>query len=156
MPQSPSPYCLLCEFASLLGWRGLCIDQSRLTPENCGELPPGTIITSYSTRDLKFFLQIHENPIGQSVHYHASIVPERYAIRPIGWHPFSLTDLASVTQEANRLTPILSRRLFRNRKWRQRFMRDNPHLVWPSRMGRRAYRRFMDRVQQNAKKIDGK
>src|SRR4051812_7844942 len=97
-----SPLMLLQEFAARLGWHGLCQQQIRLTRDICGRLPVGTVITSYTTTDEKFNLQINENPVGQKRCYQASIVAERYGMEPIPWQPFIVDDCKSAIAEALR------------------------------------------------------
>jgi hypothetical protein len=136
------PIFLLREFANRLGWRGLTCDSFTLTAVNCGAFAPGTVINSYHTTDFKYFLQINENPIGQTTRYKASIAASRYALRALPWCPFTITDDESVVIEAIRLTPLLSRRLLRDVRSRRRFLCENPHFVLPHLIGRRAYHRL--------------
>jgi hypothetical protein len=131
----------LREFAERLGWRGLCVHRTTLPPAIART--PAETITFYSTPDSKFFLQINEHPPGQSAHFQATVLAERYAIGVIGWLPFSITSAESPEVEAERLAPQLSRRLFRDVTWRRRFLLENPSLVLPDRMGRRRYQRFV-------------
>jgi hypothetical protein len=133
---------LLREFAEQLGWRGLEVSQIRLTTDICGSYPVGTVITSYHTTDLKFNLQINENPIGQIRHHQASIVAERYGIRPIPWQPFTVDDRNSAIAEALRLSHVLSRSILRNPASRRQFVRQHSHLVYRRFVGRRMYKKL--------------
>lgn len=139
---SDVPFSLLKEFASELGWHGLCKSQHRLTADICGSLPVGTVITCYATTHLKFFLQINENPIGQSQTYQACLVPERYGLRHTEWVGFAIANRQSAISEAARLKPMLSRSILRNPVSRRQFLREHPHLVFRRFVGCRTYRRL--------------
>lgn len=90
------------------------------------------------TPDLKFNLQVNENPIGQSVTHQATIKADRYGIRNIGWHHFTLFDDDNeLSCEAERLRPWLDRNLYKNRRWLREFKAKHPDMLLPSRKKRR-------------------
>jgi hypothetical protein len=67
-------------FAAELGWRGL--KQYSLTIRE-GEdqfTPIGTVVTFFTTPDLKFFIQINQTIPGAFGRYRASVVAHRYDI----------------------------------------------------------------------------
>jgi hypothetical protein len=126
------PYAALCRFAAAVGWNGLQMHQHVLTDETCGTCASGDIITFYCTTDPKFFLQINENPVGQAIEYHATVMLWRYGIRDIGWHSFSISAPGDEINEAARLQPLFSRCQFRDAHWRRNFKRRHPELIIPS------------------------
>ena len=116
MPKShdaSKPIEQLRAFALSLGWRGL--DMWQHADDD------GSLITWYSTPDVKFFLQINEHPVGQSEKYAAAVYADRYGICT-GWHTFALGNGESVSL----LTPWLQRRSFKDRAWRRAFCERHP------------------------------
>lgn len=139
------PYARMQYFASLLGWRGLRLLSIQLSKEEirrCTNIPDGIVIV-YDTCDLKFSLQINTYPHGQTRFHAATVKAERYGIFNIGWHPFELFDEDELLlAEAKRLQPILSRQLYKDRRWRWSFALQHPELYmkfsrrsqWPRRL----------------------
>lgn len=126
-------------FASLLNWNGLQLERVPCSPDEIAAWGvPGGIIAYYMTPDLKFDLQINENPIGQSVTHHATITADRYGIRNICWHPFTLfDDDDALRREAQRVRPWLDRSLYKNRRWLREFKARHPDMLLLSRKKRR-------------------
>ena len=95
-------------FASLLNWHGLELSHHIFSSDEIARwnFHASGILVTYMTPDLKFNLQINENPVGQTVTYQATIKAERYGIVHIGWHPFTLfNDDNALRREAERLSP---------------------------------------------------
>jgi hypothetical protein len=122
-------------FASLLNWRGLQLEKLLFTSdeiERCN-LPASRIVAFYMTTDWKFNLQINENPIGQCVTYQATIKADRYGIKNIGWHPFTLfADDGKLKDEVERLRPWFDRRLYKTRLWLREFKMQHLEMLLPS------------------------
>ena len=140
---------LLREFAEQLGWRGLQIYQLRLNADICGSYPVGTVVTSYYTPDIKFNLQINENPVGQKRLYQAVIIADRYGVAPIPWQAFTVDDRNSAIEEASRLSHVLSRSILRNPKTRRQFIRQYPHLICRQLVGRRTFLKLTGNARSN-------
>ncbi len=138
------PLILLRQFASILGWHGLCKYQHRIPAGIYDGFPTETIITYYTTTHLKFFLQINEQPPGQSRSYQACIVAERYGLRPTEWQKFEILDWRTAMVEAGRLKPTLSRSILRHSASRRRFIREHRHLIFRRFVGRRTYRKLTE------------
>jgi hypothetical protein len=116
-------------FAALLNWHGLQMSHHLLSAEDIERLNfhPSGIIVYYMTPDLKFNLQINENPVGQTVTHQATIKASRYGIIHIGWHDFSLfEDDDNLKREAERLRPWLDRNLYKNKAWLREFKARPP------------------------------
>ena len=79
----------------------------------------------YVTPDLKFNIHIHELDEPPFTHK-VTVVADRYGL----WsqsHPFTLfEDDEKLIEEAKRLKPLVDRKLFKNKKWRDQFLRENP------------------------------
>ena len=126
--------------ASFLNWRGLRLEYIVFTPEEIARwnVPESGIIAYYVTTDRRCNLQINEIPSGQSLTHQASITADRYGIRNVGWHPFTLFDDDNdLRTEAERLRPWLDRRLYKNAEWLRAFKRNHPEMLLPSRKKRR-------------------
>ena len=83
------------------------------------------IAYAYVTPDLKFNIHIHELDKPPFTHK-VTVVSERYGF----WgpsHPFTLfEDNEKLIEEAKRLKPLVDRKLFKNKKWRDQFLQENP------------------------------
>jgi hypothetical protein len=117
------PLMSIVRVAKSLGWQGLQMWQHRLGPDD--------IITWYSTSDEKFFLQINEHPIGQTLSYAGAVHATRYSICT-GWHKFELSD----EPKNDVLHYWLNRRQFRDRKSRRRFCENHPECCFEKRKRR--------------------
>lgn len=73
----------LRSLAEALGWRGLEMWRHRLEDD--------TVLTWYSTSDEKFFLQINEDPPGQSNTYTAAVYADRYGYALVATHLYLAT-----------------------------------------------------------------
>jgi len=120
---------LVLRFAADLGWRGLARTDIRLTPECCGSYPVGTIVTSWSTKHLKFFIQINQAIPGESGAYKVSVVAERYDIGPMAFVTCRFATRDEATDEARRLTSLFARDNFRNKGWRRRYLEQHPEKL---------------------------
>ncbi len=132
-------------FASLLNWHGLELSHHIFSSDEIARwnFHASGILVTYMTPDLKFNLQINENPVGQTVTYQATIKAERYGIVHIGWHPFTLfNDDNALRREAERLSPWLDRRSYKNRKWLRNFEAQHPEMLLSSRKRRRGHPRI--------------
>ncbi|WP_425396248.1 hypothetical protein [Aeoliella sp.] len=95
-----------------------------------GLSPPSGFCVYYHTGAWRFALQINEASREDDYSHKATIIPDRYGLRPVGWHPFTLfEDNEQLAQEAARLKPHLGRRLFKDRRWLAEFKRQHPELV---------------------------
>lgn len=121
-------------FAGLLHWRGLRLERILFTDDQVGQLnlPSSGIITYYMTTDLKFNLQINELSKTPVFTHQATIKADRYGIRDIGWHPFTLFDNDEKLQaEAERVRPWLDRNLFKDTQWLSNLKRKHPQFLIP-------------------------
>ena len=117
------PKAPLREFARLLGWNGLELFLHH--SKHYGILP------SYQTPDVKFNLQINENPIGQTRQYQATVKADRYRITAIKWIPFELfDDQSEFESEAARILPSVSRANWKSKAWRNARLLQ-PGLILP-------------------------
>ena len=123
----PAP--LIRRFAAGLGWNGMDRTEIRLTPEICGNLPVGTIVTCWSTNDLKFFIQINQKVWGQFAVYNVSVVAERYNIGPMDFEVCAFASVDEAAQEARRLAPLFARTNFRDKRWRRRYLEEHPERL---------------------------
>jgi hypothetical protein len=120
--------------AAALGWRGIRISCGYAC--GIGQVPtPATPIhVTYMTPDLKFNLQINENPLGQSRRYSATVKAERYGIVNAGWVHFELPDDdESLARLAESLPSLLRRNNYKDRKW-VRELKKTPDRVQLPRM----------------------
>lgn len=104
--------------AAALGWRGIQVFWGY----DCGNgqvpTPATPIHVTYMTPDLKFNLQINENPPGESRRYSATVKADRYGIVNTGWVHFELPDDdESLDRLAESLPPLLRRNNYKYRKW---------------------------------------
>ena len=105
------PLAQIKAIAAAWGWWGLEMWQQSFDDD--GKM---FLVTWYSTSDPKFYLQINEHPIGNVEAYAASVYAKRHGIHT-GWHRFELDDDGAVKS----LAAWLSRRQFKDRKWRRGF-----------------------------------
>ena len=126
----------LREFAELLGWRGL---------QACTVDLDGREITWFETTDKKFYLQINPQPVGSRNHFRATVIATRYGLPldAVGFHDFDLQDeKMSLKVSSEDLYPILGRRNFKNKPWRNHLlhqyakrMAEHGHNIgWPSQL----------------------
>jgi hypothetical protein len=135
--QSPVPTESIVRFAASLGWRGIEQNDIRLTRETCFSLPVGMVITCWSTRDLKFFIQINQAVSGQFGVYNVSVVAERYGIGPMDFAPCRFSTSEGAVSEARRLAPLFARANFRDKIWRRRYLEQHPQkLLHPNKKWR--------------------
>lgn len=130
----------LQRFAELLGWRGLQQYHVVLPAAQVQKwsIPAPGVIVYYATPGTRFFLQINEASADDKLPYKATVIPDKFGMRAIGWHPFTLpADDLQLEAEAARLRPYLDRGLFKSRQWRRRFKREHPELLVPSKAKQR-------------------
>jgi hypothetical protein len=131
-------------FAAFLNWHGLELSHHILSAEDIERLNfhASGIIVAYMTPDLKFNIQINENPIGQTVMYRATIKADRYGIVHVGWHDFKLFEYNDdLRREAERLGPWLDRALYKNKARLRSFKTQHANrLLWPRKKRRGANR----------------
>jgi hypothetical protein len=120
---------LVRRFASELGWRGLERTDITLTPDICSRVQVATVFTCFSTTDSRFFIQINQHIPGRFGLYDVSIVAERYGIRPTDFVKCELASIGDAISESVRLSPMLARVNFKNRKWRRQFLERNPSKI---------------------------
>lgn len=121
------PIARMRRFAELLHWRGLQLERLLFTEDDIVRYnaPPIGILVFFCTPDNKFNLQINERPAGDPFTHQATVKAERYGILNIGWHPFTLyEDEPRLIAEATRLAPVLERNQYKNRHWRNGFVRE--------------------------------
>ena len=150
-----TPSVLVRHFAASLGWYGLTRTDLVLTPDICGSVPAGTVVTCSSTSDMKFFIQINQTVPGEFGKYNVSVVAERYDIRPMdfGTCEFETTDEAG--SEAERLAPLFARKNFRDPRWRRRYLEEHPEkLLRPKKNWRGWKGRLRAESTDNAAKKD--
>jgi hypothetical protein len=120
---------LVRRFAAELGGNGLERTDIRLTRDICGSLPVGTIVTSWSTRNLRFFIQINQAVSGEFAAYNVSVVAERYSIAPMGFTTCRFKTADEAASEARRLAPRFARTNFRDGRWRRRYLEHHPEKL---------------------------
>jgi hypothetical protein len=131
-------------FASLLGWHGLQLELILFAQDEIAKwnVPASGLIVFYMTTDWKFNLQINERPTGQAGTHQATIKADRYGIKNIGWHPFTLfDDDDDLRREAERLRPWLDRNLYKNRRWLRLFKTRYPEMLLATRKKGRGHPR---------------
>jgi len=131
-------------FAAMLGWNGLQLDWIRFTSEEAARnntIPKSLVLAHYLTTEWEFHIQINELPSGQSRFHQASVAPNRYGFKHLGWHKFELfDDDDALTAEADRLRPWLDRQQFRNPKRRAIVKKEHPELLLVTKKRRRGRR----------------
>ncbi len=120
-----NPSTLVHSFAASLGWHGIERTDITLTPDICGSVPAGTVVTCWSTNDLRFFIQINQKAPGQFGEYNVSIVPERYNIGPMDFTTCRFETSDEANSEARRLSPLFARANFRDKRWRRRYLEQH-------------------------------
>jgi hypothetical protein len=120
---------LVNRFAASLGWYGIERTDITLTPDICGNVPAGTVVTCWSTNDLKFFIQINQRTPGRFGAYHVSVVAERYNIAPMNFVPCSFETTDEADTEAQRLSALFARTNFRDKRWRRRYLEQHPRKL---------------------------
>ncbi len=123
-PMDPSA--LVRRFAESLGWYGTEGADITLTPDICGSVPAGTVLTLWSTNNLRFFIQISQVTPGKFGAYRVSVVAERYHIGPMDFTDCQFETPAEAASEARRLSPLFARSNFRDKRWRRRYLEQNP------------------------------
>jgi len=113
-------------FAAELGWHGLRKFAFTLTEGNCGSLPIGTIVTGFTTTDLKFNHQINHCLAGQFGEYGVTVVADRYHILPHEHTKCVMNTIDEAIQEAARLSALFARANFKNPHWRRRYLEQYP------------------------------
>lgn len=137
------PSILVSRFAAELGWRGITRTDITLTADNHGNLPIGTVVTCFSTNDIRFFIQINQAVTGQFGKYNVSVAAERYNIRSMNFEVCEFDSIAGSIAEASRLAPLFARSNFKNPKWRRQYLEQNPTRLlrkkkwrgWKARIG---------------------
>jgi hypothetical protein len=135
-----APTSLVHRFAAALGWNGIERTDIRLTPEICGNLSVGTIVTCWSTTDLRFFIQINQDVWGQFGAYRVSVVAERYNIGPMEFETCAFETEDEAVQEARRLAPLVARANFRDKNWRRRYLEEHPERLLHPKKKRRGWK----------------
>lgn len=97
-----------------------------LTPDICGSVPAGTVVTCWSTNDLRFFVQINQMTPGRFGVYNVSVVAERYNIAPLDFASCRFETADEADTEAQRLWPQFARTNFRDKRWRRRYLEQYP------------------------------
>jgi hypothetical protein len=126
------PLLRMQQFAELLGWRGLCLESHLIDAADFaaqGQDAAPFLIVYFTTTEKNFHLQINPNPQGQTIDYTASVLATRFGLplTAVGWHPFRLSDRdEELRQTAERLTPFLARRNFKDRNWRKQLLASEP------------------------------
>jgi hypothetical protein len=131
---------LVCRFAGELGWHGLVQTDLMLTPDNCGDFPPGVVVTCFSTSHLRFFIQINQAVAGEFGQYKVSVVAERYDIRPLDPEPCTIRSFEDAIRESRRLYLQFGRANFRKPEWRRRYLEQHPHKLWRKKKKRRGWK----------------
>jgi len=138
------PHARMRRFAELLNWRGLQMEWIIYAREEIAwqSVPEPYVVTYYITSDVKFNLQINEKPDGQSLTHQATVKADRYGIRDVGWHPFTLFDNdKELLGEAERLRPWIDRRTYKDPRRRHTLKLANCVTLLPSRKKHRGKER---------------
>ena len=116
----------------MLGWRGLQLKYIWFSPQEieAGRGPASGLCVYYHTGAWRYALQVNEAKPEDDFTHKATIIPDRYGLRALDWHPFTLfEDDDRRAQEAERLKPYLCRQSFKNRRWLTEFKRQHPEKV---------------------------
>ena len=127
-------------FAELLGWRGLQLYCTTIPAEVQARwnIPGHGYITYYGTPGWRFALQINEADPTDDFTHKATVIPDRYGLRNMGWHPFTLTDdQQRMREQAAQIRPHLGRQMFKDKAFVRQFKLALPDRVLPSRKRRR-------------------
>jgi len=135
------PTVLVRRFAAELGWNGIDRADATLTADNRGDVPVGTVVTCWSTSDVKFFIQINQLVLGEFGEYNVSVVAERYDIGPMDFESCKFDSREEAVDEALRLAPRFARANFRDRTWRRRYLEQNPEKLF--RPKKRGWKRWL-------------
>jgi hypothetical protein len=139
------PLARVRRFASLLNWHGLQLETFTIESDELDELgqPVPLVWTDYITPDRKFNLQIHQQEVNSPTKLRACVVCDRYRVYPREQHSFELfDDDRLLAAEAERLRPLLDRRLYRSRAWRKELLRRQPERWGRSRKRNRGGIKF--------------
>jgi len=120
---------LVHRFAASLGWYGIDRTDTTLTSDICGNVPAGTVLTCWSTNDLRFFIQINQTTPGQFGVYNVSVVAERYNIAPMDFVACEFESTDEADGEAQRLSPLFARSNFRDKRWRRQYLEQHPRKL---------------------------
>ncbi len=124
-----NPSMLIRRFAASLGWHGIERTDIVLTPETAGGLPAGTVVTCWSTTDLKFFIQINQKTPREFGRYNVSVVAERYNIGPMDFVTCEFDNVEEAQREAERLFPLFARKNFRDPCWQRAYLEEHPERL---------------------------
>ncbi len=116
-------------FAVELGWRGIERTDIRLTSATCLGLPVGTLVTCWSTSNLKFFIEVNQTVPGRFGGYRVSVVAEKYHIGPMDFEMCAFESEDEAVGEARRLAPLFARRNFRDKEWLRRYLERHPEKL---------------------------
>lgn len=131
----------LRQFASMLHWHGLQLNYLLITPDTPGfDNTDDPLIVWFATPQWKFCLHINERSGHDAPLTHcAAVVPFGYGLRPDVFQSFTLfDDPHQLAAEADRLRPLLDRRYWRRKSWRQSFLLAHPELRIPTKKRRGA------------------
>ena len=123
------PVARLQRFASLLGWSPLRVYQH--TVDDDPAQPSSYVVTWYESGDCgnprtDCFLQINEDPVGQTTTYTGAVYAIRYRLCT-GWHRFTMhTNQNDMTTEASRVAEWLHRDWFDTITKRREFRKLHP------------------------------
>lgn len=124
-----NPSLLIHHFAAALGWHGIERTDITLSAEICGNVPAGTVVTCWSTNDLRFFIQINQTAPGRFGAYNVSVIAERYNIAPLDFASCEFKTIEEAHAEAQRLSPLFARTNFRDKRWRRRYLEEFPQKL---------------------------
>ena len=139
---------LVQHFAASLGWRGIERSDVTITPDSRGNVSVGTVVTCWSTNDLKFFIQINQATPGQFGVYNVSVVAERYHVGPMDFVTCNFQTVEEAHSEAQRLSPLFARANFRDKRRLRRYLEQHPDKLLP---GRKKWRGWKGRLHTKPK-----
>jgi hypothetical protein len=135
-----APPTLVRHFAASLGWHGLTRTDLVLTPDIRGSVAAGTVVTCWSTSDLRFFIQINQKVPGRFGKYNVSVVGERYDIGPMDFDTCEFQTADEARSEAARLAPLFARKNFHDPSWRRRYLEEHPEKLLRSKKNWRGWK----------------
>jgi len=123
-------------FAARLGWRGLRPYSFTIREGEDRFAPIGTVVTYFTTTDIKFFIQINQATPGTFGRYRASVVAHRYDICFTDFYECNFESSEQAASESARLFSRLGRANFKDPSWRRDFLELQPRKRWKKRKRR--------------------
>lgn len=123
-------------FAAGLGWRGLRPISFTIREGEDRFTPIGTVVTCFTTPDIKFFIQINQAAPGTFGRYRASVVAHRYDICFTDFYECAFESTEQAEGEAARLFSRLGRVNFKDPSWRRDYLERQPRKRWKKRKRR--------------------